>query len=68
MKRGAGSTSVRKSSTGCQVVSCMADGLWCAVRRYSTRALLYAALRCLWHEVHDDERSNRYESSCAASG
>eukprot|EP00966_Prymnesium_polylepis_P120109 2775652-Prymnesium_polylepis.1 len=40
------------------------SGLWPMVRR---KAVLerYAALRCLWHEVHDDERSNRYKSSCA---
>eukprot|EP00966_Prymnesium_polylepis_P247137 5715187-Prymnesium_polylepis.1 len=35
-------------------------GLWptCTVR---CKAVLgrYAALRCLWHKVHDDERSNR---------
>eukprot|EP00966_Prymnesium_polylepis_P192319 4457651-Prymnesium_polylepis.1 len=60
----------------------MANGLWCAVRRYSSATRLcrvplarvtglwpmvrrkavlgrYAALRCLWHDVRDDERSNR---------
>eukprot|EP00966_Prymnesium_polylepis_P232789 5383800-Prymnesium_polylepis.1 len=33
-------------------------GLWPMVRR---KAVLgrYAVLRCLWHEVRDDERSNR---------
>eukprot|EP00966_Prymnesium_polylepis_P138495 3200149-Prymnesium_polylepis.1 len=37
----------------------LAYGLWCAP--YVRKAVLerYAALRCLLHEVHDDERSNR---------
>eukprot|EP00966_Prymnesium_polylepis_P039212 910206-Prymnesium_polylepis.2 len=33
-------------------------GVWPMVRR---KAVLgrYTALRCLWHEIRDDERSNR---------
>eukprot|EP00966_Prymnesium_polylepis_P314387 7264877-Prymnesium_polylepis.1 len=36
-------------------VSLMAYGLWCAVRRYSDATRSCGA----WHEVRDDERSNR---------
>jgi hypothetical protein len=43
---------------------CLRDQLFPAKPFFAQRKVaghlnLYAALRCLWHEVHDDERSNR---------